>query len=158
MLRSKFCWDACIFIAHLKGEQRAPEEMSGMREVWEMVRLRQATIVTSALVQSEVLNRAADAAQARDRLRELLMRPQFFVADANLAISDKAGEFRERVASSGTALVLKRNDAIYVATAVMYAVDTLHTFDPTLLALDGSPHIDGLRISIPRGTQTTLAI
>jgi len=158
MSKSKFCWDACIFIAHLTGEQRTPDEANGMREVWELLRLRRAVVLTSAIVQSEVLNRAADATHARDRLRELLARPSFVVADANLVIADKAGEFRERVACSNNGLVLKRNDAIYIATAVLYGVDAFHTFDTTLLQLDRSPLIDGLRITTPRGTQTTLAI
>src|SRR5687767_717337 len=104
MRKTSFCWDACIFIAHLKGERRTPEETAGMREVFELIRNRKAVIVTSAIVQSEVLNRAADAAQARDRLRQMLIRPSFIVADANLAISDKAGEFRERVNGSATGL------------------------------------------------------
>jgi predicted nucleic acid-binding protein len=158
MRKIKFCWDACVFIAHLKGEERSPEEAAGMREVLELIGTHRATVVTSAIVQSEVLNRAADEAQARDRLRAMLIRPSFVVADANLAISDKAGEFRERVNASSSGLILKRNDAIYVATAVLYGVDALHTFDPVLLNLDGSPLVDGLRICPPRGTQTTLAL
>lgn len=158
MLKSKFCWDACIFIAHLMGEQRSAEEAAGLREVLELIRTRQAVIVTSAVVQSEVLNRGNDTSRARDRLRAMLTRPPFVVADANLAVSDKAGEIRERVNCSGTGLNLKRNDAIYVATALLYEVDALHTFDPILLALDKSPLVEELRICRPHGSQTTLAI
>ena len=158
MPKARFCWDACVFIAFLKGEARAEEEAAGMREVLEMMRMGRAHIITSALISSEVLNRAADKTKARDKLRELVSRPGFTVIDANLAISDRAGEYRERVNFSGVSLTLKRNDAVYVATAALYGADALHTFDPVLLALDRSPLVDGLHICPPRGIQTTLAL
>lgn len=158
MPKSKFCWDACLFIAHLNGEVRTEEEAAGMREVLEMIRTGKAHIITSAVVLSEVLNRAADAVRARDKLHAMLARPGFTVVDANLAIATKAGEFRERVNSPGSPYMLKRNDAIYAATAALYRVDALHTFDPDLLNLNGSPLVDGLIVNRPRGLQTTLAL
>lgn len=155
---AKFCWDACLFIAHLNGEARPEAQAAGMREVLEMIRTGKAHIITSAVVSSEVLNRAADAVRARDSLHIMLARPGFTVVDANLAIATKAGEFRERVNYAGSPFTLKRNDAIYVATAAVYGVDALHTFDPDLLRLNGSPLIDKLVVTEPRGLQTTLAL
>lgn len=127
-----------------------------MREVLELLASKRATVVTSALVFSEVLNRAQDAERVRDKLNQLLLRPGFAVIDATLAVSNKAGEVREHVNASG--VQLKRNDAIYIATALLFKVDALHTFDPGLCGLDGSPLVDGLRIHHPRGQQMTLAL
>lgn len=158
MPKTRFCWDACLFIAYLNGEARSEEEAAGMREVLELIRTGRAQIITSAVVFSEVLNRATDASRARDRLHVLLARPGFTVIDTNLAIGNKAGEYRERVNYSGSPHKLKRNDAIYAATASLYEVAALHTFDPDLLELNGSPLIDGLKVCPPRGIQTTLAL
>jgi predicted nucleic acid-binding protein len=158
MPKSKFCWDACIFIAHLKGELRSADEDAGLREVWELFRTKQASILTSSVITSEVLNRAADQAMARTRLKELLKRPGFSVIDANMSVADKAGELRERVNESNFGENLKRNDAIYLATAVLYKVDAFHTFDHFLLSLDSSALVDRLSITKPRGVQTTLAL
>ena len=158
MPKSRFCWDACLFIAHLNGEVRSEEEAAGMREVLELIRTGKAHILTSAVISSEVLNRASDAGRARDALHVMLARPGFTVVDANLAIGTKAGEFRERVNYQGSPHNLKRNDAIYAATASLYGVDALHTFDPDLLDLNGSPLIDFLKVCKPRGLQTTLAL
>lgn len=158
MPKPKYCWDACLFIAHLMGEKRTDEEAAGLREVLEMIRTRRAHIITSVVVYSEVLNRPADGALARDQLNLMLNRPGFTVVDTNAAISNKAAEYRERVNKPDSPGPLKRNDALYAATAVLYGADALHTFDPTLLALNGSPLIDNLRITLPRGTQTTLAL
>lgn len=156
MHNHKFLWDACLFIAHLNGEVRSEEEAAGMREVLELIREGRAHIITSAIVSSEVLNRASDPVRARDALHKMLARPGFTVVDANLAIADRAGEFRERVNQPGSPFTLKRNDAIYAATAALYGADAFHTFDPVLLALNGSAHVDGLKITLPRGEQTTL--
>ena len=158
MPKVKFCWDACIFIAHLKGEQRSADETAGLHEVLELVLTKQAAILTSSLISSEVLNRAADQLMARTRLKEMLNRPGFAVIDANTAVSDKAGDLRERVNESSLGLNLKRNDAIYVATAILYKVDALHTFDPVLLALDRHSLVEGLTIAKPHGVQTTLGL
>lgn len=157
MPKPKYCWDACLFIAHLMNEERAEDETAGMREVLQAVSAGRALIITSAVVLTEVLNRPGDGQNARDKLNVMVTRPGFTLIDPNMVIANKAAEFRERVAASGNNQ-LKRNDAIYLATASIYEVKELHTFDTVLLGLDGSPLVEGLRIVKPRGDQTSLAL
>lgn len=51
-----FCWDACLFLAWLKDEDRKPGEMAGVREVIERAKKREVTIITSVLTTTEVLS------------------------------------------------------------------------------------------------------
>ena len=51
-----YYWDACIFLAWLKDEERRLGEMDGVREVIDRTKRREAKIMTSVLTSVEVLS------------------------------------------------------------------------------------------------------
>jgi hypothetical protein len=51
-----FYWDACLFLAWLKDEERKGGEMDGVREIIKRMRRRDAKIMTSVLTTVEVLS------------------------------------------------------------------------------------------------------
>lgn len=146
-----FCWDSVAFINLFNGGQhRTPEEISGLHEVMDMVDRHQARIVTSETVVAEVL----DAASA---LELLLKRPQFMKVSPAGPIIKKVQEIRVATRNDGVH-VPRFADATFIATAILYKAEALHTFDGKLLSLSGLPSVDGLLICKPRGEQTMLSI
>lgn len=67
-----------------------------------------------------------------------------------------AGRIREQVLDSG--LNLSTEDASYIATAIAYRADSLHSFDSHHLRLNGHPAVNGLVICKPKGQQTLLGL
>lgn len=147
--KPRYYWDSGLFIALLTGEQRAPGEMEGLLEVIHMADVDEAFIVTSHQSTIEVLG-PADA-PLTDAFLEIFERPNYRLLPAVLPISRRAADYRRD-------LSLKFADAIHLATAVLYGVDELHSFDRDLLRLDRHPRIDGLHICKPSAPQKTLAL
>jgi hypothetical protein len=50
-----YYWDACLFLAWIKDEERPSGEMDGVREIIELSKKRDAIIMTSVLTSVEVL-------------------------------------------------------------------------------------------------------
>ncbi len=155
MPRNRYCWDSSVFIALLTGEERPEEEKAGLLEVADLVERGEAIIVTSSLVRAEVLGDSSTPT-VRSALDALFRRPQFVSLDVNATIGERAARLRESLRREGRRLASA--DAIFVATALAFLADALHTFDDRLLHLSGSPLVDALVICKPQGTQTVLAL
>ena len=155
MPKPKVCWDSCVFIGVLTGEQRSPDDLQGLNEVVDLVDRKQIVVITSSLVNSEVLEDTDDPG-VRDRLRDLFRRPTFLTVEVNNAISDKAADIRSALRTAGRRL--RTADAIFLATALVHGAAALHTFDDRLLALSGLPEVDSLRICKPQAEQTILPL
>jgi predicted nucleic acid-binding protein len=149
-----YCWDAGIFITILKGEQRSSSDMAGLREVQDMISREQARIITSALAIGEVLNHP-QSHNARPKFDALFKRRSFFMVDTTGPIWAKIASVREAVGAAGRRIQV--GDAAYIATAIEYKADALHTFDEDhLIPLSGLSCVDGLIICKPHGEQTVL--
>jgi predicted nucleic acid-binding protein len=156
MPKLKFAWESTIFITHLTGEERTPEEISGLREIVDMVDQHRATIVTSTLVHGEVFSRGVDQT-VEEALTALFKKPSFVQLSASPEIMHKVGQIRRAVLDQG--LTIKTPDATFIATALAARVEALHSFDERhLLRLSGLPAVDGLIICKPHGTQTLLGL
>ena len=112
-----------------------------------MVERRQATIITSEVVISEVLEDAA-------KLEELMKRPEYFMVTPGAPIQRKVRDIRTAAREIGR--TPKTPDATFIATALLYKAEALHTFDGPVLGLSGLTCVDGLTICKPSGDQTTL--
>lgn len=146
-----FCWDSVTFTNLFnRGIHRTPEEISGIREVMDMVDRQQARIITSETAVGEVLEAAAD-------LELLLKRPQFMQVSPSGPIIQKVREIRTASRNAGVHTP-KFADATFLATAILYRADALHTFDDKVLGLCGLPCVDRLTICKPHGEQTTLGL
>jgi predicted nucleic acid-binding protein len=142
-----------VVVALLTGEQRDQDEIDGMLEVVDLVDRRQAMLITSAILRTEVLEDINDPTVI-ERLEAMFRRPSCVMIDTNRAILEKARALRTAVKASKRSL--KTPDAIFVATGLLHGADALHTFDDKLLALNGRAEVDGLRIVKPHGVQTLL--
>lgn len=156
MPTNRVCWDACVFISLLNGGVgRSPDEISGMREVIDLADRRGATIITSSLVESEVLEIVPES-EVRARLEALFQRPNIVQVAASTEVMRRAGALR--TAAAAAKRKLKTPDAIFIATALLNSADALHSFDRDLLKLNGLALVDGLPIVKPSGAQTILQL
>ena len=155
MPKPKYCWDSCVLIAHLTGENRPEDELEGLHEIVDLIDRRQAILITSAQAMSEVLTGPADPS-LQGRLDALFRRPSCVMVDLNRVVLSKAGAIRQAVRNAGGRI--EAPDAHFIATAVLHGVDALHTFDDRLLRLSGDQAVEGLRISKPRGDQMLLSL
>ena len=62
-------------------------------------------------------------------------------------MSKQASEIRDAAQKEGRKI--ETPDAQILATAILYKADVLHTLDERLLHLNGSPIVDGLKITKP---------
>lgn len=152
---SKFCWDSTVFVTHLTGELRTQDEIDGLNEVVDLADRGAAIIVTCAMAEIEVIGPRGDPITV-EKFRALFKRPEFQMVDINPVISQLAGELRALARDDGRSL--HSADSTFVATAMAYRLDGLHTFDEGILGLDGKPYVRGLSITKPRGTQTILRL
>ncbi len=77
--------------------------------------------------------------------------------DLTRPVLTKAGEIRRALHDAGRHNITPP-DSHFVATALLYGADALHTFDDTLLRLSRDPLIERLTICKPRAEQTILGI
>ena len=155
MARHKYCWDSCVFIAILTGEQRAPSELEALRDVMDLFDRGEAVVVTSALLEAEVLDAVGDHG-VRQRLEELLRRSNFVVQDVTRALRQRAAGIRQSLRAR--AIRLETPDATFIATALIHGCTALQTYDGGLLNLSGREEVDRLRITIPQAEQTSLRL
>lgn len=150
MPQAKYYWDAGLFIALLTNEQRRdPSDMPGLFEIVDLADAEEAIIVTSANTFGEVLDRPGHQ-PIRDQLRSLFQRPNFVLVEPNVTIIEKAADYREEFR-------LRLPDATHLATAVLYRVDEMHTFDEDdLIPLSGRASLNNLRIRKPSAPQKRL--
>ncbi len=146
-----YSWDASVFIAWLTGEQGAP--LDDIAIVVEQLDDGEANLVVSVTAYSEVLE-AKHTPQQMTAFRNFLKRSNVALADNTIIIAEKAGQVRSRGLATGRKI--KTPDATYLATAIIYKATVLHSLDPDMLNLNGSPIVDGLAITKPcdyRGQQ-----
>lgn len=156
MPSSKVCWDACVFTSLLDGGVgRSPDEVSGLREVVDLVDRSGLIVITSTMIETEVIGEIEDPGVVA-RLEALFQRPNIVQVAASAEIMRKAGQIRTAARDAGRGI--KAADAIYVATALLHHADALHSFDGKVLRLDGHVAVDGLPILKPRADQTILSL
>lgn len=126
-----------------------------LAEVIDLADRNEVVICTSSIVFTEALGDSGNPV-VRDHLKALFRRPNFVTLDVNPALAEKAGEIRENARVDGRSI--KTPDSVFLATALAFRVHAMHTFDDKVLALSGSPSVDGLTITKPRGTQTILPL
>lgn len=120
-----YYWDACLFLAWLKDEERKAGEMDGVREVIERSKRREVKIMTSVLTSVEVLS--AKIPIGMDTLFKGMMKRVNQVS-MDIRVASLAHDIRDHYATNGGKTV-STPDAIHLATAILYRVDEFHTFD-----------------------------
>jgi len=129
-------WDTSCFIdyfnANKKG-QRTDEEMGGLESVANSIDRGETNLVIPQAVFFEYLETGAPESQFT-RFERFAQRSNVQVVDINSVISLAAREVRIQTAEFG--FKIRGVDAVFVATAVLYSVHQLHTFDRDMLRLN----------------------
>lgn len=120
-----YYWDACLFLAWIKDEERPTGEMDGVREIIDLSKKRDATIMTSVLTTVEVLSAKIPAGM--DTLFQQLMRRVRRVG-IDTKIVTLAHDIRNHYTIMGGKTVATP-DAIHLATAIIWRATEFHTFD-----------------------------
>jgi predicted nucleic acid-binding protein len=120
-----YYWDACLFLAWIKDEERPTGEMDGVREIIDLSKKRDAIIMTSVLTSVEVLSAKIPAGM--DTLFQQLMRRVNRVG-IDIKIVTLAHDIRNHYTKLGGKTVATP-DAIHLSTAIIYRAAEFHTFD-----------------------------
>jgi predicted nucleic acid-binding protein len=148
-----YYWDANVFLAWLKNEQREAGDIEGIAEVVWMVDRNRATIVTSVITKGELFQSSLSQ-EARNQLTRMFKRSNIVLVDLNDPISELSGTIREFYKSRKEKMDLP--DAQHLATAIASQVDEFHTFDDELLKKSGNVAGHKLLICKPKGVQGVL--
>ena len=154
MRKTRYCWDSCVFIAILTAEDRSNDETVALGDLMNAVDDGHVIMVTSTLVQAEVLDAIEDSSVSR-RLHDVLTLPNVLQESVTSAIARRAGEIRQALRGQ---IKLTATDAVFVATALVHKCDSLQTYDSQLLGLSGRTEVYGLRVTRPTTDQISLAM
>ena len=146
-------WDSCTFISWLDGGiGRTAEEMSGLNSVATEINRGNLRLIASTLTRVETLDLAAD--DRVERFAKFLTRRKSKAVVVDNPVAEKAGEIRTQCRRRN--IKLSAEDAVHLATAIVYEASVFHTFDEKLLGLDGDVGGYPLKIKKPTAEQGTL--
>jgi len=167
--RPVYYWDSNVFIALLTKEQRPFGEMQGVMSVADANTKKENTIMTSAVTRTEIFKDR----DVNEDFKKVLQRSNVMEVALDPIIADRAGVVRKEVNQLYRAEKKQINtlDSIHLATAIIYEVEALHTFDEKdkasgkksikwlgLLQLSGKREVGGLRIEKPPVGQYILEV
>ena len=149
-------WDACLFIAWLKDEDRDPGEMAGLHSVAQEIHKGKKVLITSVQTQTEVLESRMGSTEY-SRFEAFLNRSNVQSVPIDGRIASLAGKIRDHYLQTG--LKIKTPDAIHLATAILYRAAVFHTFDnEDLIRLSGNVMNYNLLIEKPKSGQLGLQL
>lgn len=147
--KPKYYWDACAWIALIK---REPGRFESCRHTIELAEAGKVEIWTSAFTLAEVFKRRIDSNlvftldEDKDKDFEDYIEKDFvIIVQVDVEVGTAARRLLRAYPDIG-----KPQDAIHVATALLYDIDELHTFDRVdLLGLNGIlDRNDGQKLAI----------
>lgn len=154
-----YYWDACLFIAWLKDEERKIGEMDGVREVIERAKRREIKLITSVITIVEVLSDSIPTGM--DTLFKGAMK-RINQISVDIRVAGLAHDIRNDYVKRG-GKTISTPDAIHLATAILYRANEFHTFDADgsrkslgLLQLSGNVAGNELVICKPQATRPQL--
>lgn len=152
---SRVYWDACAWIAYIQKEMPGPEagftepRFEMCRTILRRAEARQLEIATSAYTLSEVCKKPVDPTSPGLNLPAFFDQPYIVLVDVTKQIGMRA----QSLQVAGVA-GLKPQDATHIASALVWSIPFVHTFDKRLLALDKVLTMDdGDQLRIIRPTE-----
>lgn len=141
----RVCWDSCAWIAFIQKEVTATENRYGLcRAVVTNAEQRKIEIATSSLCLVEVCKNPQGHSPANDAIADFFEHEYTLLVPLDKLVGSVARKLM-RAGYSG----LKPPDAAHLATAIVANADELHTFDGTLLDLNGKlDKNDGTKLNI----------
>jgi predicted nucleic acid-binding protein len=133
----RYYWDSCAWIGLINQE---PDKHQNLRTIWENAGRGACELWTSTYTYVEVFKaKSVDGdplslEESDKRINALLEQPYVRRAQLDSEVGKLARNLRREFSTE----LIKRADAIHLATAVWWNLDELHTYDPFhLLALNG---------------------
>ena len=165
-IKPLYYWDSCVFIAWLTEDPTYEEYLPGMEEYTSQIDRNEITLVTSTIVRSEVLPDKMPG-NTMDRFEQFLKRRNVTEAALDPRVSKLSASIRSYYArekqAGNVTKIPSTPDAIHLATAVLYEVKEMHTFDDGgtggglgLLGLSGNVAGYTLKICRPEPEQGRL--
>jgi predicted nucleic acid-binding protein len=155
--RKVYYWDACIYLAHIKNEvSHGKHHLDAISQIAKENFENKNLIITSVITLTEVLSSSLTAEQEEAFLKTFKS-TNHTLYDVDYAIARKARRFREAFLHHSSSKKLTTPDAIHAATAAIYQVDEMNTFDDGkkekkflgLLELNKHSDLDNLTIVKP---------
>jgi hypothetical protein len=117
------CWDSCVYISLLTGENRTPEEMKKLYAIEHMVNESRAVVFSTAVTIVEVLDCKLTAEQAT-KFKNLIGNPDTPFQQVDTRVAKLASEIRSFYKGK-----MSTPDAIQLATAIHFDADAFQTYD-----------------------------
>lgn len=154
--RPTYCWDANVFLAWLGEEASAP--LGDIDLVRGEIDKGEANLLVPVLAYSEVLE-AKHTPEQMEAFRGFLQRSNVDVANITQAVAEKTQQVRSRALGLKQKVKLRTPDATYIAVAILFKADVLHTLEATQLPkLSGTDVVEGLKITLPRPLRGTTSL
>lgn len=146
-----YYWDACCFISRI---QRDPDHIDALEYITDEATAERAIIVTSALSIAEVncINREATL---EEMARDAALIARYF-DNPYVVVRQVTRRIAELAAAISREFGIKPPDAIHLATAIDAGVQIVHTYDDTLLKLDGEVGTPALTMTRPETVERQL--
>lgn len=135
------CWDTSILIDWITGNSDIKNGIQAIQSVIDAVETDNCILIASILIYVEVLESTMPAG-CGDRFEQFVQnKDKIKIVAVDFNVIKRAQAIRNQHTK------IKTPDAIHIATAVVYKVNFLHTFDAQILALSGTPTVNGLIIN-----------
>ena len=144
MNKINYAWDSTVVIAWLCDEASAP--LVDMELVVNQIDSNQANLIFSVTTFSEILASKYTKEQIEE-LEKFLKHSNVVRVDTTFPVAQKAAQIRD--AGLGEGRKIKTPDATILAVSILFKANVLHSLDKDMLNLNGSPIVDGLRITKP---------
>lgn len=139
-----YCWDTSVFFAWLKEEQCHP--LADIALVVDEINKGNAFLLVPATTYEELhYSRLTD--EQKRKFDGVMQRSNVMMVDLSPPIARKSALVMSRSVEAG--IVTKVRDARIAATAIVMKATMLHSVDPDLIRLDGSPIVEGLATGKP---------
>ena len=127
--KKTYYWDTCIFLAWIKNETRSPEEMAGIKNLIEKLDGDDIRIVTSVATIMEITRSQLDELQEQQFLKAMKNR-NITIHSIDKKVAELSREIRNFYILQNAGIgKLSIGDSIHLATALIYNVDRMYTFD-----------------------------
>ncbi len=126
-----YYWDTCVFLAWIKREEKEPNEMAGLREIAAKINNHEALLITSSIIDSEILQCTLDST-AQNMLNQIFKRRNFRKINTTNRVWTLAGEIRDyyqKRKEIDNLPTVTTPDSVHLATAILYEADEMHTYD-----------------------------
>lgn len=160
-----YYWDACIFLAWLRNEERKDGEMASVKAYVRKLKAKQIKVMTSAITYTEVTATKLPVG-VDQQFFDLMRSTNVYPVGADVRVAKLARDLRDYYFSKPdiyNGKTLCTPDAIHLATAILYKAKEFHTFDGSnkngslgLLKLSGDVGGHNLIVCKPQSNQGEL--